>query len=224
QTCALPIYDIVASHGADTLRMYEMFMGPLDASVAWSTNGLDGTRRFLDRAWRLFVNEDETLSEKITEESNPDLDKVYHETVKKVTEDYEKLHFNTAISQMMVFVNECYKVDSIPKPYVEGFVKLLAPITPHIAEEIWEKLGQSETISYAAWPTYDETKLVEEEVEIAVQIMGKVRSKINVAKDISKEDLEKAALEDETIQGWLEGKTIRKVIVVPGKLVNIVAN
>src|SRR5690625_1672852 len=104
--------DIVASHGADTLRMYEMFMGPLDASVAWSTNGLDGTRRFLDRAWRLFVNEDETLSEKITEESNPDLDKVYHETVKKVTEDYEKLHFNTAISQMMVFVNECYKVDS----------------------------------------------------------------------------------------------------------------
>ena len=216
--------DIVASHGADTLRMYEMFMGPLDASVAWSTNGLDGTRRFLDRAWRLFVNEDETLSEKITEESNPDLDKIYHETVKKVTEDYEKLHFNTAISQMMVFVNECYKVDSIPKSYVEGFVKLLAPITPHIAEEIWEKLGQSETISYAAWPMFDETKLVEEEVEIAVQIMGKVRSKINVAKDISKEDLEKAALEDETIQGWLEEKTVRKVIVVPGKLVNIVAN
>jgi leucyl-tRNA synthetase len=216
--------DIVASHGADTLRMYEMFMGPLDASVPWSTNGLDGSRRFLDRTWRLFVNEDETLSEKIIDESNPDLDKVYHETVKKVTEDYDKLHFNTAISQMMVFVNECYKADHIPKQYAEGFVKLISPITPHIAEEIWEKLGKSETISYETWPTYDESMLVEEEVEIAVQIMGKVRSKINVAKDISKEDLEKEALENETIQGWLEGKTVRKVIVVPGKLVNIVAN
>lgn len=216
--------DIIESHGADTLRLYEMFMGPLDASVAWSTDGLDGARRFLDRVWRLFVNEDGTLSEKVTNENNPKLDRVYHETVKKVTEDYEKLHFNTAISQLMVFVNECYKQDNVPKAYAEGFIKLLSPITPHIAEEIWEMLGHSDTISYEPWPEYDESKLVEDEVEIAIQVMGKVRSKINVSRDISKEELEKAALADEKIQQWLEGKTVRKVIVVPGKLVNIVAN
>ena len=216
--------DIIESHGADTLRLYEMFMGPLDASVAWSTDGLDGARRFLDRVWRLFVNEDGTLSEKVTNENNPKLDRVYHETVKKVTEDYEKLHFNTAISQLMVFVNECYKQDNVPKAYAEGFIKLLSPITPHIAEEIWEMLGHSDTISYEPWPEYDESKLVEDEVEIAIQVMGKVRSKINVSRDISKEELEKAALVDEKIQQWLEGKTVRKVIVVPGKLVNIVAN
>ncbi|RKQ29690.1 leucine--tRNA ligase [Oceanobacillus halophilus] len=216
--------DIVSSHGADTLRLYEMFMGPLDASVAWSTNGLDGARRFLDRVWRLFVNEDGSLTEKITDGENSDLDKVYHETVKKVTEDFENLHFNTGISQMMVFVNEGYKAEKLPKAFVEGFVKLLSPVAPHITEEIWEKLGYKESIAYAQWPTFDESKLVEDEVEVVLQVMGKVRSKINVAKDISKDDLEKQALEDETLKKWLEGKTIRKVIVVPGKLVNVVAN
>lgn len=216
--------EIVASHGADTLRLYEMFMGPLDASVAWSTNGLDGARRFLDRVWRLFVNEDGTLSEKIVDQPNPELDKVYHETVKKVTEDFENLHFNTGISQLMVFINEGYKADILPKEYVEGFVKLLSPVAPHICEELWEKLGHKKTISYEPWPTYDEAKLVENEVEIVLQVMGKVRSKINVPKDISKEELEKLALEDSVMQKWLEGKTIRKVIVVPGKLVNVVAN
>jgi len=216
--------EIVASHGADTLRLYEMFMGPLDASVAWSTNGLDGARRFLDRVWRLFVNEDGTLSEKIVDQPNPELDKVYHETVKKVTEDFENLHFNTGISQLMVFINEEYKADILPKEYVEGFVKLLSPVAPHICEELWEKLGHKKTISYEPWPTYDEAKLVENEVEIVLQVMGKVRSKINVPKDISKEELEKLALEDSVMQKWLEGKTIRKVIVVPGKLVNVVAN
>ncbi|WP_067730832.1 leucine--tRNA ligase [Oceanobacillus damuensis] len=216
--------DIVVSHGADTLRLYEMFMGPLDASVAWSTNGLDGARRFLDRVWRLFINEDGTLSEKITDSENPELDKVYHETVKKVTEDFENLHFNTGISQMMVFINDGYKADSIPKNYVEGFLKLLSPVAPHIAEEIWEKLGHFETITYSEWPVFDESKLVENEVEVVLQVMGKVRSKISVPADISKDELEKAALADEGMQKWLEGKTIRKVIVVPGKLVNFVAN
>ena len=216
--------DIVASHGADTLRLYEMFMGPLDASVAWSTNGLDGARRFLDRIWRLFMNEDGSLTEKITEQENPDLDKVYHETVKKVTEDFENLHFNTGISQLMVFINEGYKANHIPKKYAEGFVKLLSPVAPHLGEELWERLGHSNTISYEAWPTYDESKLVEEEVEVALQVMGKVRSKRNVPKDMAKDELEKTALADETIKKWIEGKTIRKVIVVPGKLVNIVAN
>ncbi|WP_405100490.1 leucine--tRNA ligase [Oceanobacillus sp. FSL H7-0719] len=216
--------DIVASHGADTLRLYEMFMGPLDASVTWSTNGLDGARRFLDRIWRLFINEDGSLNEKIGSAGNEKLDKVYHETVKKVTEDYNNLHFNTAISQMMVFINEAYKADTIPQAYAEGFVKMLAPVAPHIGEELWRLLGNSDTITYAAWPTFDASKLVEDEIEVVLQVMGKVRSKLNVPKDISKEDLEKAALADEKLQEWLEGKTVRKVIVVPGKLVNVVAN
>ncbi|MFC3039384.1 leucine--tRNA ligase [Virgibacillus xinjiangensis] len=216
--------DIVFSHGADTLRLYEMFMGPLDAAVAWSTNGLDGARRFLDRVWRLLISEEGSLSEKITDQPNGKLEKVYHETVKKVTEDFENLHFNTGISQMMVFINEGYKADHLPKEYVEGFVKLLSPVAPHLAEELWERLGYSETISYQPWPEYEEDKLVEDEVEIVIQIMGKVKAKMNVAQDISKEELEEKALANDKIKELIEGKTVRKVIVVPGKLVNIVAN
>src|SRR5690625_1804726 len=216
--------DIVHSHGADTLRLYEMFMGPLDADVAWSTTGLDGARRFLDRAWRLIIDEHGSLSNKIIDEENESLGKIYHQTVKKVTEDYANLHFNTAISQLMVFVNEGYKVDKISKKYIEGFVKLLSPVAPHIGEELWHRLGHEDTITYEPWPTYDETKLVEEEVEIVIQVMGKVRSKMKVAKDLSKEELEDIALNDEKIKEWIKDKTVRKVFVVPGKLVNIVAN
>src|SRR5690606_38794813 len=217
--------DIMESHGADTLRLYEMFMGPLDASIAWSTNGLDGSRRFLDRVWRLFVNEEDgTLSSKITQDGGKEIEKVYHQTVKKVTLDYENLHFNTAISQLMVFINEGYKVEKIRQEYVEGFVKLLAPICPHIAEELWEKLGHTESITYAKWPEYDEAKLIDNEVEIVVQLNGKVRSKLMVARDVSREQLEELAMNDEKIKEMVAGKTIRKVIAVPGKLVNIVAN
>jgi leucyl-tRNA synthetase len=216
--------DIVASHGADTLRLYEMFMGPLDASVAWSTTGLDGARRFLDRVYRLFINEDGSLTDKIVDQANENLDKVYHETVKKVTEDYDNLHFNTGISQLMVFINEAYKAKQIPHDYAAGFVKLLYPIAPHIGEELWSKLGYEDTITYEAWPTYDESKLVDDEIEVVLQVMGKVRSKVNVPRDIPKDEMEKIALSDEKIQEWIEGKTVRKVIVVPGKLVNIVAN
>ncbi|PGK35797.1 leucine--tRNA ligase [Bacillus anthracis] len=214
--------DIVASHGADTLRLYEMFMGPLDASIAWSENGLDGARRFLDRVWRLFVQDNGELSEKITDAPNKELEKAYHQTVKKVTEDYAELRFNTAISQMMVFINDAYKAETLPKEYVEGFVKMIAPVAPHIGEELWNKLGYNETITYASWPTFDESKLVEDEVEIVVQVMGKVRAKLTMSKDASKEEMEQLALE--AIQDQIEGKTVRKVIVVPGKLVNVVAN
>lgn len=216
--------DIVRSHGADTLRLYEMFMGPLDADVAWSTDRLDGARRFLDRVWRLIIKEDGTLSDRIVDEPTENLEKVYHQTVKKVTEDYENLHFNTAISQMMIFVNECYKQEKVSKEYIEGFVKLLYPITPHIGEELWQRLGHEDTITYEPWPTYDASKLVEDEVEIVIQVMGKVRSKMTVPRDISKEELEEKALADEKVKKWIDGKTIRKIIVVPGKLVNIVAN
>jgi leucyl-tRNA synthetase len=217
--------DIVDSHGADTLRLYEMFMGPLDASIAWSTNGLDGSRRFLDRIWRLIVEENGELNPKIQEnEDASNLEKVYHQTVKKVTEDYEGLRFNTAISQMMVFINEAYKSTVLPKHYMEGFVKMLAPVAPHVAEELWEKLGHSGTISYETWPAYDEAKLVDDEVEIVIQVNGKVKTKLLVPTDASKEALEGIAMDDDRVKEQIEGKTIRKVITVPGKLVNIVAN
>jgi leucyl-tRNA synthetase len=217
--------DIIESHGADTLRLYEMFMGPLEASIAWSTKGLDGARRFLDRVWRLFVEENGSLNPKIVDNPETDtLERVYHQTVKKVTEDYEALRFNTAISQLMVFINEAYKAPVLPKAYMEGFVKLLSPVCPHIAEELWEKLGHNNTIAYESWPAYDEAKLVEDEVEIVVQVNGKVRAKLHVPADASKEQLEQIAMEDAKIKEQIEGKTVRKVIAVPGKLVNIVAN
>ncbi|PJZ00170.1 MULTISPECIES: leucine--tRNA ligase [Bacillus] len=216
--------DIVASHGADTLRLYEMFMGPLDASIAWSESGLDGARRFLDRVWRLFVEESGELNGKIVKSAGETLERVYHETVMKVTDHYEGLRFNTGISQLMVFINEAYKASALPKEYMEGFVKLLSPIAPHLAEELWEKLGHSGTIAYEAWPVYDETKLVDDEVEIVVQLNGKVKAKLQVPADATKEQLEQLAQADEKVQEQLEGKTVRKIIAVPGKLVNIVAN
>lgn len=215
--------DIVQSHGADTLRLYEMFMGPLDAAIAWSEKALDGSRRFLDRVWRLMVNEDGTLSSKIVTTNNKSLDKVYNQTVKKVTEDFETLGFNTAISQLMVFINECYKVDEVYKPYIEGFVKMLAPIAPHIGEELWSKLGHEESITYQPWPTYDEALLVDDEVEIVVQVNGKLRAKIKIAKDTSKEEMQEIALSNDNVKASIEGKDIMKVIAVPQKLVNIVA-
>ena len=216
--------DVVKQYGADTLRLYEMFMGPLDASIAWSENGLEGSRKFLDRVWRLIVDENGKLRDRITTFNDGKLDKVYNQTVKKVTEDFENLHFNTAISQMMVFVNEAYKADALPYAYIEGFVQLLAPIAPHIAEELWEILGNEGGISYVPWPTYDEAALVESEVEIVCQINGKVRAKLMVPVDSSKEALEELALANEQVKEQIAGKTVRKVIAVPNKLVNIVAN
>ena len=216
--------DITKSHGADTLRLYEMFMGPLDASVEWTTTGVDGARRFLDRVWRLLIDESGELRETVVNEETAKLDKVYNETIKKVTEDFDNMHFNTAISQMMVFVNEAYKVDEISIDYAKGLVKVLSPIAPHIAEELWEKLGETDTIAYAEWPTFDESKLVEDEVEILVQVLGKPKARIMMDPTLSKDEVEKIALNDEKVKEAIEGKTIRKVIVVPGKLVNIVAN
>lgn len=204
--------DIVLSHGADTLRLYEMFMGPLDASIAWSTDGLDGARRFLDRVWRLYET-----SEIV--ESN-DLEKVYHQTVKKVTEDFEKLAFNTAISQMMVFVNEANKVKQMTTEQAEGFIKLLAPIAPHMCEEIWSVLGHEESLTYANWPSYDEAKMQDSEVVIVVQILGKVKARIKISANATKE--EQLALAKAEVAELIEGKTIVKEIVVPQKLVNLV--
>ena len=215
--------DVVAEYGADTLRMYEMFMGPLDASIAWSDKGLEGSRKFLDRIWRLIVTEDHQLQANITQtEPSKEFAKVYHQTVKKVTEDIEHMHFNTAISQLMVFINDAYKQEQLPKAYVEGFVQLLAPFAPHIGEELWQILGHDESLTYVPWPTYDEQALVENEIEVIFQVNGKLRAKEKVAVGLAKEELEKIALEHDKVQPFIADKTIVKVIIVPNKLVNIV--
>ena len=217
--------DVVQEYGADTLRVYEMFMGPLDASIAWSENGLEGSRRFLERVWRLFIDEESNeLKETVKEAENQKLTKVYHQTVKKVTEDYDQLHFNTAISQLMIFLNEAKGEEVLPKQYAEGFVQLLAPIAPHLMEELWQKLGHAESISEVPWPTYDEALTVENQVEIVLQINGKVKAKETIALDLDKSAMEEVALRNETIQEELAGKTIRRVIAIPNRLVNIVAN
>lgn len=209
--------DVVDQFGADTLRVYEMFMGPLDASIAWSEEGLEGSRKFLDRVYRLLT------SKEMVADNSGALDKVYHETVKTVTEHIEGLKFNTAIAQLMIFVNAANKEKALYKGYAQGFAQLLAPFAPHLAEELWQVLtGSEESISYVAWPSYDESKLVEDSIEIVAQINGKVRSKIIVGKDASREELETIALADEKIAAETADKTIVKVIAVPNKLVNIV--
>ncbi|WP_299323495.1 leucine--tRNA ligase [uncultured Gemella sp.] len=216
--------DIIVSHGADTLRVYEMFMGPLDASIAWSENGLDGSRRFLDRVYRLFVDEETgKVNDKVQDKDNAELEVSYNFTVKKVSEDIEILGFNTAISQLMVFVNDCYKAEYIPRKYALGFIQLLAPFAPHLAEEMWEIYGNAESISYVPWPTFDESKLVSDTVEIVVQLMGKVKAKLDVKKDLTPAELEQIVLANEEVKELIEGKQVMKVIVVPGRLVNIVA-
>ena len=215
--------DIIVSHGADTLRVYEMFMGPLDASIAWSENGLDGSRRFLDRVYRLFVDEETgKVNDKVQDKDNAELEVSYNYTVKKVSEDIEILGFNTAISQLMVFVNDCYKAEYIPRKYALGFIQLLAPFAPHLAEEMWEVYGNTESISYVPWPTFDESKLVSDTVEIVVQLMGKVKAKLDVKKDLTPAELEQIVLANEEVKELIEGKQVMKVIVVPGRLVNIV--
>ena len=208
--------DIINNYGADTLRLYEMFMGPLEASKPWSQQGVEGAQKFLDRIYRLYE------SGKIKDEENKNLEKIYHQTVKKVSEDFENLGFNTAISQMMIFVNAVYKEDIFPKEYAEGFVKLLNPVAPHIGEELWEMLGHNNTIAFEAWPKYDESKIVEDEKEITVQVNGKVRATIKIAVDESEESIKEKALEEENVKRHTEGKEIIKMIVIKGKIVNIV--
>lgn len=220
--------DVVDRFGADTLRLYEMFMGPLDASISWSEKGLAGARKFLDRVWRLYTEEDtdenDQLSSKIVADNNDQLKKVYNETVKKVTEDFESMHFNVAISQLMVFINDAYKADTFPREYAEGFVKLLAPIAPHVMEELWAMLGHDDSISYVDWPTFDPAALIANEVEVIFQVNGKLKAKVTVAKDTPKEELEAMAKANEKVAEFIADKTVRKVIAIPNKLVNIVAN
>ena len=209
--------DIVRDYGADTLRLYEMFMGPLEVSKPWSTSAVAGARKFINRVWNFF-----TEPANIVETDDGKLTKLYHQTVKKVTNDFETLGFNTAIAQMMVFVNECYKVGSCPREFAEGFVKMISCITPHVGEEMWQVLGHEDTIAFEAWPVYDEQKCAEQSFEIVLQVNGKIRNRISVAADITAADALALAKADERVAPMLEGMQIVKELYVPGKLVNIV--
>jgi len=207
--------DIVRDYGADSLRVYEMFMGPLCDSKPWSETGIEGAKRFLDRFFRLFSD-----TSKICDKPNANLEKEYHKTVKKVTSDYEKLSFNTAISQIMIFVNAAYKETFIPKEYAEGIIKLLNPIAPHITEELWSMLGHNESIANEAWPTYDEAKTVDNTINLPIQINGKLKGTIQVELDLSEETIK--TLAHEKVANHLEGKNIVKEIYVKNKIYNIV--
>lgn len=209
--------DIVRDYGADVLRLYEMFMGPLEASKPWNKDGVEGAKRFLTRVWNFFSE-----SANINDEKKDSLKKVYNQTVKKVTDDFETLGFNTAISQLMIFVNAVYKEGGCPKEYAEGFVKMLSCIAPHIGEELWQLLGHDGTIAYEKWPEYDEAATKDDEVEIVVQINGKVRGRLLVSAEAGQDEMVTAAMELDSIKPLVEGKTIVKKIAVPGKLVNIV--
>ncbi len=213
--------DIIEKYGVDALRLYEMFMGPLEASLPWSTTGLEGALRFLNRVARIFSSE---FTTPIVDTNSGELDYSYHYTVKKVTEDFEKLAFNTAIAQLMIFVNDIYKAKEVYKPYLIGLIKLIYPIAPHLGEELYSQFSDVETITYEAWPTYDEAKLVVNEVEIAVQVNGKLRATMKASLNESKEKLEQMALDLENVQRFIDGMTIRRVIVVPNKIVNIVVS
>ncbi|MDY8047192.1 leucine--tRNA ligase [Paenibacillus polymyxa] len=216
--------DIVNTFGADTLRIYEMFMGPLEATKPWNENGVEGAHRFLSRVWRLFVSEDGSLNDKITNDGGSDeFNRTWHKTLKKVTEDLDALRFNTAISQLMIFTNDAYKADLLPRAAMENFVQMLSPLAPHLAEELWQLLGHNDSITYAAWPAYDEAWTVDAEVEIVVQVNGKIVQRATIAKDLDAKAMEAFAVSLDNVQQALAGKTIRKVIAVPGKLVNIVA-
>lgn len=205
------------THGADTLRLYEMFMGPLEADKPWDNKGLDGALKFLDRVWRLYTEEGKDFNKE-----NVNLEKIYHKTVKSVTNDYEKLSFNTAISHLMVFINAVYKETVFPKEYAEGFLKLLNPIAPHITEELWQMLGHNTTMAYEPWPCYDESKVVDEEFDIAVQVNGKLRATITINLNDDEETIKKKALSNENVIRHTEGKDIVKVIVIKNKIVNVV--
>ncbi|WP_025680341.1 leucine--tRNA ligase [Paenibacillus massiliensis] len=216
--------DIVNAYGADTLRVYEMFMGPLEATKPWNEKGVEGIHRFLSRVWRLFITDAGELNDKITDEVGSDeFRRTWHKTVKKVTEDMEHLRFNTAISQLMIFINDAYKAETLPRAAMENFLQLLSPLAPHIAEELWERLGHQESITYVAWPQYDAAWAIDAEVEIVIQINGKIVQRTTVSKELDAKGLEEHALSLESVTEALAGKTIRKIIAVPAKLVNIVA-
>ncbi len=215
--------DVVRTFGADSLRLYEMFMGPLDRDKPWTDEGVQGVHRFLKRVWALYITEEGALLPKIVETGGDNtMEKVLHKTIKAVTTDLEGLLFNTAIARMMEFVNAALKADSIDKSVMERFLLLVAPFAPHIAEELWFRLGHQNTLAYQEWPQWDETLLVEDSVELPVQVNGKLRGRITVPNDANKDTILELAKAEDHVQQFLTGKQLLKEIYVPGKLINFV--
>jgi leucyl-tRNA synthetase len=212
--------EIIEQYGADTLRLYEMFMGPLEAALPWSNQGLEGARRFLDRVYRLFSETEYTS--KWVESSDGQLDFSYHFLVKKVTADFENLQMNTAISQMMIFINDVYKATTIPVAFLKGFVQMLSCVAPHLGEELWSMLKETSSLSYASWPIVDESKLIKTTFELPIAVNGKLRATLTFPIDMSEKDIENTAKEDDNVKKHLTGLTIRKVIYVKGKMMNFV--
>ena len=212
---------VVESHGADSLRLFEMFAGPLSEVKPWSTNGLDGARRFIERVYRLV--DEEPYCSLLSDENDGSLDYAYNAMIQKVTKDFEDLSFNTAISAMMVFVNECYKAKKLYRPYIEGLVQVFSCVCPFVGEEMWQKLGHEELLTYHPWPKVDATKLVKETVKLAVSVNGKMRDVMELPRDIAQEEAVALAKANPKIVPWIEGKTIKKIIFVPGRILNIVA-
>ncbi len=211
--------DVIAEYGSDSMRLYEMFMGPLEAVKPWNTKGVEGVYRFLKRGWRMI-----TGATIVDTKLSKDQLRTTHATIKKVTEDLDAMAFNTAISQLMIFVNEFSSLKELPREVAEIFTKLVAPFAPHIAEELWEFLGKKETIAYVEWPKFNEEYLKVSEIEILVQLMGKPLTKMMIPAEAAKDEMEKLALDNDEVKSQIEGKTVRKIIAVPGRLVNIVAN
>ena len=207
--------DMVKQYGADSLRIYEMFMGPIDAAKPWDPNGIDGAKKFLDRVWRLY-----TESGKIKNGTNKNLDRVYHYTVKKVSNDYETMNFNTAISQMMIFINTVNKEEILPLEYAEGFLKLLNPVAPHITEELWNKLGHTNSIAYESWPKFDDAKTIEDTIEIPVQVNGKLKTTISISLNEDESSVKEKV--HNALTDKLDGKSIVKEIYVKNKIYNVV--
>jgi len=218
--------DMCNEYGADSMRLYELFMGPLEDGVEWETTGVAGTRRFLDRAWRVMVDpETDALTGKVSEDAgvdNRELERQLHIAIKKVTQAVTDLKFNTAISELMKFINEATKATAVPRAWFEAFVKIMSPFAPHVAEELWQRLGHRSTIAYQPWPTWDESKLATDTIKIAVQIGGKLRGEIEVPADATQESILAAAKADEKVQPFIAGKAIKKEIYVKGRLVNLV--
>jgi leucyl-tRNA synthetase len=215
--------DVIADHGADSLRLYLMFLGPLERDKPWNTQGIEGVRRFLDRSWRLVIDDEENLDTRVQDVApGEDSLRILHKTIDAVTTMTEDLRFNTAISQMMVFVNEITQLQVKPRAVLEPFVLLLAPYAPHLAEELWSRLGHSESVAYESWPVADPAYLIQDMITVVVQVNGKVRDQLEVATDAPEQDVKEAALGSAKVAQWTEGKQIVKTIYVPGKLVSVV--
>jgi leucyl-tRNA synthetase len=213
--------DVIAEHGADTFRLYEMFMGPLEASKPWNTRDVPGVHRFLNRAWRMVAGDNENPPLLADGPADESVERELHRLIRKAGEDIEAMKFNTAIAAMMEFVNLVYRAGRIAKDQAERFVLVLAPFAPHLAEELWERLGHARSLAYEAWPPWDPARLAQDTIELPVQVNGRLRGRITVPAGADAAAVEHAALASEAVAKWIGGKTVRKVIVVPGRMVNL---